>query len=130
MRALAAVLFVGSMLVVASLSSAQPPEGGKEKGKGDGKGGKGGFGPGGRGGFGPPPIGQIMPVFVQEQLKLTDAQKKDLEAMQKDVDAKIEKLLTDEQKKALKELKDRGPGGPGGGPGRPGGRGGNPPPPK
>ena len=141
MRALAAVLFVGSMLVVASLTSAQPPEGGKEKGKGDGKdfkGGKGG-GPGGKGMFGPPPIGQIMPVFVQEQLKLTDAQKKDLEAMQKDVDAKIEKLLTDEQKKALKELKERGPGrgpgGPGGpgvgpgAPGGPGGRGGNPPPP-
>jgi Spy/CpxP family protein refolding chaperone len=130
MRALAAVLFVGSMLVVASLTSAQPPEGGKEKGKG-GKG--GGFGPGGKGMFGPPAIGQIMPVFVQEQLKLTDAQKKDLETMQKDVDAKIEKLLTDEQKKTLKDLKERGPGrGPGGGPGGPGGpggRGGNPPPP-
>ena len=101
-------------------------------------GGPGGFGPGGfgPGGFGPPPIGQIMPVFVQEQLKLTDAQKKDLEALQKDVDAKIDKMLTDNQKKALKELKERGPGrgpggpgGPGRGPGGPGGPGGFPPPP-
>jgi Spy/CpxP family protein refolding chaperone len=80
-------------------------------------------GPGGPGGFGPPPIGQIMPGFVQDQLKLTAAQKKDLEALQKDVDAQIEKLLTDDQKKAYKEMKERGPGP------RPGGLGGNPPPP-
>jgi Spy/CpxP family protein refolding chaperone len=128
MRALAAVLFVGSMLVVASFSSAQPPEGGKgEKNKGEGKGGKGGFG---RGGFGPPPLGQVMPAFVQDQLKLTDAQKKDLDAIQKDVDAKIEKMLTDDQKKAFKEMKERGPGRGPGGPGGPGGPpGGNPPPP-
>jgi hypothetical protein len=208
MRLFAAGLFVAGLLVVASLSGAQPPAGGQEKkekgGKGgfgpggpgggrtatveemvarlmafdkngDGKltkeeltdsrlhalfdradvnkngvvtkeqltalltkeaaalgaggpGGPGGFGPGGPGGFGPggfgprPPIGQVLPVFVQEQLKLTDAQKKDLEALQKDVDAKIEKLLTDDQKKAYKELKERGPGGPGG-------PGGFPPPP-
>jgi Spy/CpxP family protein refolding chaperone len=67
-----------------------------------------------------------MPVFVQEQLKLTDAQKKELEALQKDVDAKIDKLLTDDQKKTLKELKERGPGRGLGGPGGPGGF---PPPP-
>ena len=125
MRTLAAVLFVGAMLAVASLTSAQPPDGGKGGPDGKGKGGKGG--PGGKGGFGgPPPLGQIMPAFVQDQLKLTDAQKKDLDAMQKDVDAKIEKLLTDEQKKAYQEMKDRGPGRPGG----PGGPGGNPPPKK
>ena len=127
MRTLAAVLFVGAMLAVASLTSAQPPDGGKggPGGKGpDGKdkGGKGG--PGGKGGLGGgPALGQVMPAFVQDQLKLTDAQKKDLDAMQKDVDAKIEKLLTDDQKKAYKEMKDRGPG-------RPGGPGGNPPPKK
>jgi Spy/CpxP family protein refolding chaperone len=139
MRALAALFFVGSMLAVTSFSSAQPPEGGKGDKKDKGPGGKGGFGPGMKGGFGPQ-IGQIMPVFVQEQLKLTDTQKKDLEALQKDVDAKIEKLLTDDQKKTLKELKERRPGGPGGfggpgggpggpGGGGPGGKGGNPPPP-
>lgn len=150
MRTLAALLFVGGLLAVASLGTAQPPEGEKEKGdkgdkgdkgKGD-KGGKNGKGfPGGRqGGFGPPPIGQVLPPFVQTQLKLTDAQKKDLEALQKEVDTKLNQLLTDDQKKALKEMKERGPGrfgpgGPGGGrpggPGGPGGRGpgGNPPPP-
>jgi hypothetical protein len=128
MRALAVAMFVGALLVVTSFSSAQPPGGGKGD-KGDFKGEKGG--PGGKGGFGPPPLGQVMPVFAQEQLKLTDVQKKDLEAIQKEVDARIEKLLTEDQKKAYKELKERGPGrGPGrpGAPGGPGGPGGNPPP--
>jgi hypothetical protein len=130
MRALAVAMFVGALLVVTSFSSAQPPGGGKgeRKDKGDFKGEKGGpGGPGGKGGFGPPPLGQVMPVFVQDQLKLTDAQKKDLEAIQKEVDAKMEKLLTEDQKKAYKEMKERGPGR---GPGGPGGPGGNPPPKK
>jgi hypothetical protein len=123
MRALAAVLFVGAMLVVASFSAAQPPE---QKGEKKDKGGKGDKGfPGAKGfGFGPPPLGQVMPPFVQDRLKLTDAQKKDLEALQKDVDAKIEKMLTDEQKKQFKEMKERGPGRAGpGGPGGPGEKG-------
>jgi hypothetical protein len=86
-------------------------------GSGGGPGGFGpggpGFGPGGPGRFGPPPpIGQLLPDFVQEHLKLTDAQKKQFEALQKEVDAKLEKLLTEEQKKVYKELKERGPGGP------------------
>jgi Spy/CpxP family protein refolding chaperone len=136
MRIVALALFLGATFAVASLSTAQPPEGGKggQPGKG-GEGGKGGFGkggfpgqPGGKGGFGGGfgrmQPGQIMPAFLQEQLKLTDAQKKDIEALQKDVDAKLDKLLTDEQKKTLKELKDRGPGAgfPGGFPGFPGGK--------
>ena len=144
MRALAAVFFLGSMLAVTSFSTAQPPEGGEKKkgegGKGGFPGGKGGFGKGGFGGGfgGGPQIGQIMPTFVQEQLKLTDAQKKDLEALQKDLDAKLEKMLTEEQRKTLKEMKERRPGGGFGGRGGPGekggpggekgGKGGNPPP--
>ncbi len=93
-------------------------------------------GPGGRGPGGPPQPGQIMPVFMQDELKLTDAQKKQLADLQKDVDAKLEKMFTSEQLKQWKEMKentgrggpsgrggDRGPGGPGGdrGPGGPGG---------
>jgi hypothetical protein len=142
MRTLAAVLFVGGILAVASFGTAQPPEGPKggkndkvkgDKGTNDNKGdknNKGGFNKG-PGQFGPPPLGQILPAPVQEQLKLTDAQKKDLDAMQKDVDAKLDKLLTDEQKKIFKQMKERGPGrGPGNFPGGPPqGPGGNPPPP-
>ncbi len=132
----------------------QPGAGGKG-GKG-GAGGKGGFpggpggggfpgGPGGGGfpggpgggGFGPPMIGQLLPPFLTDELKLTGDQKKKLEELQKDTDAKLDKLLTDDQRKQLKEMKERGPGrggfpggggrggrgGPGGGPGGPGGRG-------
>jgi hypothetical protein len=92
-----------------------------------GDGGPGGppGGPGGR--FGPPRPGQILPTFLQEALKLTASQKKQLDELQKDVDAKLAKILTDEQKTQLKEMRPgRGPGGPGGPggdgppPGRPG----------
>jgi EF hand len=84
-------------------------------------------GPGGPGGrFGPPRPGQIMPMFMQEALKLTASQKKQLDELQKDVDAKLAKILTDEQKTQLKEMRPgRGPGGPSG----PGGPGGDGPPP-
>src|SRR4051812_32003021 len=98
----AMVLGVACMLAVTA--TAQPPGGdpkgqppGKD-GKGDGKGqppGKGGFGqPGGKGGFGGPggfgqrtPPGTIMSTFMQEQLKLTDEQKKQVADLQKEVDA-------------------------------------------
>jgi hypothetical protein len=88
---------------------------------GDGRGGPGG--PGGRGPGGPPQLGVLMPDFVQETLKMTDEQKKKLAELQKETDAKIEKILTDEQKKQYKDMKDNpGRGGPGGR--GPGGRGG------
>jgi hypothetical protein len=72
----------------------------------------GGF-PGGPGGFGPPRPGQILPEFLQEMLELTDAQKKQLAALQKEVDAKLAKILTPEQKKQLDNFRPFGPGGPG-----------------
>jgi Spy/CpxP family protein refolding chaperone len=55
---------------------------------------------------------------VQENLKLTAEQKKQFEELQKEVDVKIQKILTEEQNKQLKDLKDsagRGPGGDFGG---------------
>jgi hypothetical protein len=87
---------------------------------GPGAGGPGGFGArGGRGpgGFGGPPRpGQIMPAFLQERLNLTEEQKKKLDELQKEVDSKLARLLTDEQRKQLEEMRQRGPGGPGGPP--------------
>ena len=50
---------------------------------------------------------------MQEQLKLTEAQRKELEQIQKDVEAKLEKMLTDEQRQQLKQMRDRQPGGAG-----------------
>jgi cell division protein ZapA (FtsZ GTPase activity inhibitor) len=83
---------------------------------GPGPGGPGGFPGGPRGGGGPGAVGQpgqIMPPFVQDQLKLTADQKKKLEELQKEIDGKLDKILTDDQKKQLKDMRPgRGPGGP------------------
>src|SRR5262249_49504234 len=87
-----------------------------QPGGGGGPGGRGRGGPGGLGGFGgPPQPGQLLPPFMQERLKLTDEQKKQLEALQKEVDGKLAKILTEEQQKQLKEMPQGfGPGGRGG----------------
>ena len=74
------------------------------------------------GGFGLPPFprpGEILPGFLQDQLKLTAEQKKKLGELQKGVDADLAKVLTAEQKKSLNEIRDKGPfgfGPPGFGP--------------
>src|SRR5262249_2587785 len=61
----------------------------------------GGFGPGG---FGPPPQpGQVLPTSLKDRLKLSDEQKKQADELQKEVDARLDKLLTDEQKKQVQE---------------------------
>jgi hypothetical protein len=68
------------------------------------------------GGFGTPP-GIVLSPRVQENLKVTDEQKKKIEELQREVDATIQKILTEEQNKQLKDLKDntgRGFGGLGG----------------
>jgi len=101
----------------------------------------GGFGPpGGPGGpmMGPPRPGEILPAFLRRALDLTAEQNTQLDELQKDVDSRLAKILTDAQKKTLDQMRRRGPGGPGGpggfglpgrrGPG-PGGPGGPPPPP-
>jgi dienelactone hydrolase len=43
---------------------------------------------------------------MQENLKLTDEQKKKIDELQKEVDARIQTVLTEEQNKQLKDLKD------------------------
>ncbi|MFO0842951.1 MAG: EF-hand domain-containing protein [Gemmataceae bacterium] len=99
--------------------------GGKGKGGFGGKGGgKGGFdgkrrgpGAGGRGEFGGPPRpGQVLPPFLVDQLDLTAEQRKQVDALQKEVDDRLAKILTAEQKKRLEGMRQgppgRGPGGP------------------
>ena len=139
MRVTTKLLLCGGLLASTALVFAQPGQPGGDKG---GKGGKGGFpsGPGGPGGgFGRPPmIGQLLPPLLADELKFTDSQKKQLDELQKATDTKLDKLLTEVQRKQLKEMQGRGPGrggfpgGPGGGgrggfpggPGQPGGPGG------
>jgi Spy/CpxP family protein refolding chaperone len=77
-----------------------PPPGGQ----GGGPGGPGGFGPGG-----PPKPGQLVPAFLQDALKLTADQKTQLALLHKDLDDKLDRTLTAEQKKQFKE--PQAPGG-------------------
>ena len=116
----AIVTFALSVACFLTLAANAQPPGGDKGGKG---------GPGGAGGFRPPQPGEILPGFLQERLKLTDDQKAQLAVMQKDVNAKLDKLLTADQKAQLKTM--RGPGGdkggnPGGDKGGPGGDKGGP----
>ena len=65
--------------------------------------------------FEPPKPGEILPRFVQQRLALTPAQEKQVSGLQKDVDARLAKILTVEQKKTLADRPTFGPfGGPGG----------------
>ena len=68
----------------------------------------------------PPRPGEVLPSFLQRALDLTPEQKAQLDELQKDVDSRLAKILTDDQKKTLDQMRRRGPGGPGGfGPPRP-----------
>jgi len=98
---------------------ANPTRTGGPGGPGGGRG-----GPGGPRRMGPPPsqLGRIFSSGLQEMLGLTDAQKTEVAALQAEIDERLAKILTDEQKKTLKEMSARGPGGP-----RPPGVGGPPP---
>jgi EF hand len=116
-----------------ALAASEPPAG------------RGGFGPPGFGGpgggpggprMGPPRPGEILPAMLRDRLELTPEQSQQVDALQKEVDAKLAKILSAEQMKQLQEMRNRGPGGfgppPGGfGPGGPppGGPGGFGPPP-
>jgi hypothetical protein len=80
------------------------------KGFGKGPDGKGPFGKGGPGGFAQP--GQILPPFVEDVLKLTDEQRKQVDEFQKEVTAKLSRILTEDQNKQFKDAKPGfGPGG-------------------
>jgi hypothetical protein len=70
-----------------------------------------GFGP--PGGFGGPPrVGELLPRPVQDQLKLTPDQRRKLAELQKEVDERIEKLLDEAQREALRRMRAARPGGP------------------
>jgi enterochelin esterase-like enzyme len=78
----------------------------------------GGFGQFGKTGFGARPrTGQLLPGFLQDALKLTAEQKKQVEDLQKDVDGRLEKILTADQRKQLQATRRPRPGGSGFGPG-------------
>jgi len=71
---------------------------------------------------GPP---SVLPPFVRDELRLTEAQQRQLDELDADVRAKIDRILTDDQKRELERVRQRRGGGPppgGDGAGSPDGR--------
>lgn len=142
-RFLVGLMFFAAVAVLSITTGvAQPPDGGG--GRGGRRGGDGKGPPGGPGG-GPPrfELGKVLPPFVREELDLTPEQEQQIAALEQQVKAKLEKILTAEQRKKIRSIRPpMPPGGPGGDddgppdgpPGnrldtRPNGRKGNGPPP-
>ena len=67
-------------------------------------------GPGGRPGFGTPPGPMMLPPEIQERLKLSEEQRDKLAKLQKEIEEKINGILTEEQKKQYEEMKKNPPG--------------------
>jgi hypothetical protein len=70
--------------------------------------------------------GKILSPTQQDTLKLSSEQKKRLEEIQKEIDAKLDTLFTEEQKRQLQTMRQTPAGGAVAGPGRPGPPGGTP----
>jgi hypothetical protein len=73
-------------------------------------------------------LGKAFPPFIRDELELSPEQEKQLAAIEDELREKLEKLLTEDQKKTVKAFRPRGPGGfpggpPDGPPGGPGGQG-------
>jgi len=67
---------------------------------------------GGPGGFGPNPGGvDLLPFFLRDQLKLSPEQRKQLDDFQRKLPGKLEKVLSADQMKQVRELNPFGPGG-------------------
>lgn len=109
---------------------------------GPGPGGAGFGGPGGPGFDGPGNFGgrgrgmrrpgEILPPFLQDQLQLSEAQRSEIATLQSEVDARLKKILSEEQLQRMAQPpgppQGAGPGNPGpGGPPVGGGRNGNRP---
>lgn len=55
----------------------------------------------------PAPPGEILPASASATLKLTDEQKQKVAALQKDVEGKLDAILTEEQRKNWKDIRNR-----------------------
>ncbi len=102
-RHLLGTLALAGLILSVTMAASQPPPG-------DGKGpGRRGDKPGG------PPrfqLGKVLPPFVVEELDLSREQREEIRKLEAEVKARLEKILTDEQKKKIETLHPRGPGGP------------------
>jgi hypothetical protein len=85
-------------------------------GAGAGRTGAGGPKRGDRAG-GPP---SVLPPFVRDELRLTQAQQRQLDDLDADVRARLDRILTDDQRHELERMRQRAPAGPPQGDDRPG----------
>lgn len=128
MRQFGAVILTLSVLAwLAGAMLAQPPER-DERGPGRGEGAPP-QGPGGAGRGGPRQFPPLLPPFVRHGLDLSRDQERQIRDLEKDMHARLMKILTPSQRRKLRELARRGPGGRGLGRGRGPGFDGPPPPP-
>ena len=117
---------LGASTCLVSAQDNPPPSDNQRPPQGDVRPGGGNMnrrGPGPDGGF------HLIPPRAEQQLQLTDDQKKQIAALEAETKAKLEKILTPEQLQQLKTMRPpMRPGGPGGNQfrGGPGGPGGNP----
>ena len=113
---LLALALSASTCLLTAQDNNPPPDGQRPPPRDGGPGGPGGMGnkggPGGPGGF------HLLPPRAMEQLNLTADQLKQVAALEAEVKAKLEKILTPEQLQQLKQMRlpmrQGGPGGQGG----------------
>jgi hypothetical protein len=68
----------------------------------------------------PPRPGEVLPDPLRTALRLTEDQRKKFDELQREIDGKVEQLLTEEQRAMLRRIREGQPGGrPGGIPGGP-----------
>jgi len=60
----------------------------------------------------PPRPGEVLPMPVRDALRLTDEQKRRFDELQREIDGRVEQLLTEDQRTTLRRLREAGPGGP------------------
>ena len=87
-RAFNGLVLLGLVFVLGAIATAQPPEGKK----GD-KGPKG---------F---QLGKVLPPFIVDELELTEEQEAKIAALEKEVKAKLEKILTAKQKRIIQNAR-------------------------
>lgn len=93
-RAYNGLIVVGLMFALGAIGLAQPPERKDKKGPGDKEKGPKGF-----------QLGKVLPPFALDELELTEEQEAKIAALEKQVKARLEKILTPKQKRLLENLR-------------------------
>jgi Spy/CpxP family protein refolding chaperone len=91
-RAFQGLIVVGLAFALGAFALAQPPKG--KGAKGDKEKGPKGF-----------QLGKVLPPFIVDELELTEEQEAKIAAIEKEVKAKLEKILTAKQKRIIQNAR-------------------------